>query len=141
MDVPDSERMIRLTEQFVADLQTVDKPIVVFFDAVEKMPEVTSAWLHETLLTYIPDTLKHVRIVLAGRKQPQFDRDTRLLIQEFQLKPLSVEHIMAYLERRGLRKEDRTELAYMLHAVSDGKPNVVAMHTDTYLELRQARGA
>lgn len=144
IDVPEGERMIRLTQQFIEDFEgaLAERPVVVFFDAAEKMPQVTREWLWETLFGNFlaADRIGKARFVLAGREKPTYNRDLSFLVEERQLGPLDEQNIEAYLAKRGVSEEHRHELALMLLGTAHGQPNLVAIHTDRYLALKQASG-
>jgi GTPase SAR1 family protein len=144
MEVPESERRIRLTEQFLKDFETAvgQQRLFVFFDTIERMPEDTREWVWKTLLTPLLDgRLESVRFVLAGREKPKCDRDLRLAVSESELKPLEEQHIVDYLARRGVSEEHRQDLAVMLLGSARGEPALVALQTDLYLERKRAVGA
>lgn len=145
MDVPEAERMIRLTRQFIEDFQVAlaERPVVIFFDAAEKMPQETRIWLWETLFgSFLVDVppLANARFVLATRDKPTYNRDMSFFVEERQLEPLDEHNVEAYLAKRGVPEVHRHELAIMLLATAQGQPNLVAMHTDSFIKLKQARG-
>jgi hypothetical protein len=144
MDVPEMERMSRLTAQFVEDFAVAlaSQPIVVFFDAAEKMPDVTREWVWGTLFgRYVAEgKLPRALFVLAGREKPTYERDLGFLVEARQLQPLQEMHVMDYLGKRGIPDMHRHVLARMLLAAAAGQPNLIAMHTDRFLELQQAQG-
>lgn len=143
MDVPPAERMARLTERFLTDLESAaaNRRIVVFFDTAEKMPKDTRDWLWSRLLAPLQEgELKNVRFVLAGRERLEIDRFMSFLVQESELVPLKQAHIVDYLARRGVEEEHRNELALLLLTVSEGNPHMIAIQTDRYLEAKRAQG-
>jgi hypothetical protein len=141
LDMRESERMIRLTQQFVADFEGAlsERHVVVFFDAAEKMPHVTREWLWDTVFgRFLAEArIDKARFVLAGREKPAYNHDLRFLVEERQLGPLDEQNIEAYLSRRGVSEEHRHELAVMLLATTGGQPNLIALHTDRYLTLKE----
>src|SRR5262245_35031032 len=57
MAVPEAERLIRLTDCFLESFAAAlaNEPLVVFFDAVEKMDESTRKWVWSELLKAVLD--------------------------------------------------------------------------------------
>jgi hypothetical protein len=137
MAVPESERMARLTDQFVQDFRALqkDKLVVVFFDAVEKMSSETEKWLWSELLKAACDgRLANVKFVLCGVKKPEYGRAWREYVEEAQLQPLTREHILAYFEKRHVRHEHWETLATVLLMTTHGKVAEVATWVDAFLE-------
>ncbi|MGH6892581.1 MAG: AAA family ATPase [Dongiaceae bacterium] len=140
-EIPEAERLTRLTATFVPCLAaaTATQPCVVFFDAVEKMTADTERWIWGELLGRCRDgQLPNVKFVLCGRKEPQLDRTWSRACEVKQLRPLEREHIVAYLEKRGI-VEGREALADLLVVVSHGNLLNLATYVDGYLNLQQSR--
>lgn len=145
--VPESERMIRLTDDFLqaltAALESIGPggPLVVFFDAVEKMSTETCQWVAEELLEAVRDgRLGNIRFVLCGRERPPLGMELGPMVEEAELQPLGLADITEYLACRGV-EQDRSALALMLFAATKGNPLLVATHVQSYLNLlaNQAR--
>ncbi len=140
-EIPEAERLTRLTAAFVPCLAaaTATRPCVVFFDAVEKMTADTERWVWGELLGRCRDgQLPNVKFVLCGRKDPQLDRTWSRACEVKQLRPLEREHIVIYLEKRGVA-ESREALADILLLTSKGNLLNLATLVDSYLNLQQAR--
>jgi GTPase SAR1 family protein len=138
--VPEEERMMRLTDRFIEGLKTAlnDGKLVVFLDAVEKMPPDTTRWLwEEPLLALREGRLTGIKFVLCGEQRPQLDRDWRMFIEEAELHPLALEHIEAYLEKRGVQQGLCNGLAMYLLANTKGKISLIAEGVDAFLALQQ----
>ncbi len=149
MDIPEDEKLARLTDSFISNfavaLQEVaaEKPLIVFFDAIEKMTDDTRNWVWGELLGAVRDNrLPNTRFVLCGREEPpeDLDRDLRLLIEEAELNPLEHEHIVEYLEKRGIEEDSRDALAMMLLANTEGNPLQIANNVDAFLKLKKKKG-
>lgn len=141
LQVPKAERMARLTDTFAACLREVasDEPVVVFFDAMEKMSEETEGWIRDGLLeAACGGGLGKTKFVLCGRKEPSFDRSWNYAASVDRLCPLAREHIVAYLDKRGVAPAGRDQLADMLLVVTGGNMLQLATHVDSYLKI-QAR--
>lgn len=131
-----NERMIRLTDQFIADLAKVTEnaPLVVFFDAIEKMTEQTRMWVWEELIQAVADgRLSNICFVLCGRKKLEYDEEMKALIVEQELGPLSSADIEDYLEKRGVEKHRCHDVAETLHVSTSGNPRQVAVCVDALL--------
>lgn len=146
MPVPRSELMTRLTDSFIGCMGTAlaDRPAVIFLDAVEKMSDETDAWLRNQLLeAACGGCLGKAKFVLCGRREPHFDRSWNYVAEINHLCPLSQQHIVAYLEKRGIGAEGREQIARMLLTVTGGNMLQLANHVDSYLKIeeRQDRAA
>lgn len=143
MAVPDSERMARLTDAFVADLGrdlAAQGPLVLLLDAAEKMSEETERWIWGELLGAARDgRLPGLFTVLSGRQRPTLSRDWLALVEQAELKPLAREHILTYLERRGVDAESRPAVADMLLISTQGNVLQIATYVDAFLELQRER--
>jgi GTPase SAR1 family protein len=136
LGISDSDRMARLTDQFVQELNTAASKgkIVIFLDALEKAPEATQRWVWEELFGAVrSDRLTNVCIVIGGRKQPSIDEQWRPLIEERQLGPLKKEHIVEYLAKRGVVPDEAARQIYAeaLLAFTEGNPFKVASTVET----------
>ena len=143
MQVSASERRARLTDAFIEGMaqSLADRQAVVFFDATEKVTEETEDWVWGELLPAACEgRMGRVKFVLCGRKEPQVDRLWRGAIEVAELEPLSREHVLAYLERRGVEEATRDPLADMLLVVTKGNMLDLATHVDAYLKIRDRRG-
>lgn len=147
--VPDEVRRERLTQRFLEGLGTLSRQdkVVLFFNATEKMSELTYQWLWGQLLRPVIDgALPRVRAVLLGqRAAPQrTDLGDRVeLVACAALKPLEVDDIDAFIAKRtagatGPGAETRRELAKMLAVVTQGRPADVASAVELYLANRGA---
>jgi GTPase SAR1 family protein len=142
MQVSPSERRARLTDAFVEGVAAAlqHKSAVVFFDAAEKMTEETEDWVWKELLPAACDfRLGRVKLVLCGRRKPTVDRLWQNVIDVAELQPLTAEHILAYLERRGVDAAERKALADMLLVVTGGNMLELATHVDGYLRLQNRK--
>jgi hypothetical protein len=138
--VPEEERMMRLTDRFIEGLSAALKEgtLVVFLDSVEKMSPSDERWLwEEPLLAVREGRLTGIKFVLCAQEQPQLDRDWRIFVEEAELQPLGLEHIEAYLEKRGVEEEQRKALAIMLLGNTKGKISLIAEQVDSFLALLQ----
>ena len=138
MQVPESERVARLTDAFIADLAAAarDEPLVLFLDAVEKMTESTEAWVWGELLEAIRDRrLSNVICILFGRKRRELDRRWTSCADQRQLQPLGLPETLQYLEVRGVREAEREAFAKACMAFTSGGilPLQLATVVDAYL--------
>jgi hypothetical protein len=129
--ISESDRMARLTDQFVQELNAAarKRKVVIFLDAVEKATEQTQRWVWGELMGALRDgRLMNVCFVIGGRNQPAIDERWRSLVEEKQLGPLKLEHIVEYLARRGVDPGDaaRGAVAEAILAYTDGNPFKVA---------------
>ena len=142
--VPDEVRRERLTERFLQGLTdlSAEQKVVLFFNATEKMSDLTHQWLWEQLLKPVVDgALPNVRAVLLGQRPPPEDDDLLEFLARVALKPLDTDDINAYIKNRAEGKivisdEMRRELAEMLIGATDGQPARVAAAVDKYLVKR-----
>jgi hypothetical protein len=144
--VPDEVRRERLTQRFLEGLAMLSRKdrVVLFFNATEKMSEITYEWLWSQLLRPIIDgALSNVRAVLLGQR-PAPGRgdlgDRSQLIACAELKPLGVDDIDAFIAKRAADKADpsaetRRELAKVLALATKGRPSDIAALVDQYLAL------
>ena len=138
-DVPENERVMRLTDAFIPGLAaaTENETFVVFMDAAEKITDKTRSWIWDGLLTHARDgRLPGLKFVICGRVDPKPDSTFKRTCQVRQLQPLKLEHIEAYLEKRGIKQGP--DFAKMLLAVSKGNILELSNHVDAYLNLLDA---
>jgi hypothetical protein len=142
--VPESERRSRLTRRFIEDLKSVlaKQPLVVFFDAAEKMSAETEKWVWEGLLDAVRNgVLTNVKFVQCGQRPPPDDRDWLFLITQAGLKPLGRDDIAAYLKKRVSDLDDASlnNLTAMILGVTKGNPANVASNVDAFLQMRSSQ--
>jgi AAA ATPase domain len=135
LDISPADRRARLTATFVDALaqRTIERPIVLFFDAAEKMPVDTLEWLTGPLLdAFTRERLPNVRLVVAGRDRIQpFEQAP--LVHSIDAGGFDADEVERYLERRGIAPEDRGQIAAMLMTASAGNPLQVATLVDMFL--------
>jgi hypothetical protein len=139
--VPLEVRREQLTQRFLDGLRELSsrEVVVLFFDAIEKMSDITSQWLWEQLLPPVRDgALLNVRAVLCGQRQPPQERDWIDFLAFADLKPLGLDDIDAYIAKRTagrveISNETRQELAKLLAVVTKGRPADIASYIDLYL--------
>ena len=142
MQISESERRARLTDCFIKCLEqaTLQERLIVFLDAVEKMSEETEAWIWQELLAAARDGhLGRTKFILCGRKPPRLDRSWNMSAKVSELHALEREHIVAYLEKRGVEEEGREMLADMLIVSTRGNLLELATNVDGYLKFRERR--
>lgn len=138
--VPVETRRNQLTQRFLEGLTAASASslVVLFFDAIEKMSDITHKWLWEQVLEGLRSgPLTNVRVVLCGQRPPPDDRDWALFITTAELKPLALKDIESYLERRApaIPEAVRRELAKIILVPTGGRPTDVAAAVDAYLKL------
>ena len=147
--VPLEVRREQLTRRFLDALRELSsrESVVLFFDAVEKMSDITNQWLWEQLLLPVRDgVLPNVRAVLCGQRRPPEERDWTDFLALAELKPLGLDDIDAYIAKRTagrmlMSDETRQALAKMLAVVTRGRPADVASSIDLYLAPSRSQGA
>ena len=135
LGVSENERMLRLTHTFLADLAvfTATTPVVMFFDAVEKMTDEARKWMWCEFMAAVRDNLvPNIICVHCGRTKPDLDRDTRLVMEETALGPLGLSDIEEYLKKRDIICSAPRELATFILAVTGGHPIDVASKVDLF---------
>jgi hypothetical protein len=139
MAVPREEQMMRLTDRFKEELRGVvakEPMVVAFFDAVEKMSTETSQWLWGELLKSVRDQeIPNVIAVVCGQRRPSLDRDWTLGAEFLDLRPVGEEHIIEYMQKRGIPGE-REELrmgAKVLNLSTGGRLAQIADLVDSLL--------
>jgi hypothetical protein len=141
--VPESERMIPLTTAFVENLATAAGtigPILVFFDAVEKMTRETSAWvLGELFHTVQTGALRNVFFVHCGREKPVVDRFMDSIVEEAELGPLGQKDIVLYLQKRGMEEANLDPYAELLLVATKGNPLQIATLIDALMKERKKK--
>ena len=138
--IPPEVRRNHLTRRFLDGLAAASASslVVLFFDTIEKMSDLTHTWLWEQVLEALRSgTLANVRVVLCGQRPPPDDRDWAMFIEAAELKPLALKDIEAYLERRApkIGADVRHELAKIILVPTGGRPTDVAAAVDAYLKL------
>ncbi len=84
-----------LLTAFIKDLNTLDdKPLLLFFDSVDRADESIQIWLMDTLLVHL-SSLPHVRVVVAGRSLRKPSGSYAASCRSYQLLP--VQDIEAYI--------------------------------------------
>lgn len=143
MAVPETERMARLTDVFIDEMGTALGELgltVIFFDAMEKASEDTELWLWNELLgAVLNGRLSGVRCVLSGRRKPSLSREWSFVVEEAQLTPLSHEHIVDYLAKRGVEERSRSAIADMLLVTTQGNVLQIATYVDAFIQLQEGR--
>lgn len=140
-NIPESERMIPLTTAFLNNLSaaaTVNGPLVVLFDATEKMTRETAAWVFGELFRAVQArVLPRVFFVYCGRRKPEVDRYMVDIVEEAELGPLEQKDIALYLEKRGIEQENREAFAELLLTITKGHPYQIANYIDALLKNRK----
>jgi hypothetical protein len=129
--INDSDRMARITSQFLEDLNAVAQAgrVIVFLDAIEKATEMTQKWLWYGLLDALQQgRLNNVQFVICGRNQPIIDERWRLLVEEERLAPLKPEHIADFLDRLEIHLDAaaRKPVVDAIWVASKGNPLKIA---------------
>jgi hypothetical protein len=140
LGISDSERMARLTDKFLQDLNLLaaERPVVIFLDALEKATETTRAWVWTELLASVRDgRIGNVKFVIGGRTPPAIDEKWRSLIEEAQLLPLQRDHIREYLIKRNFSSTEVDGASEWILAGSSGCPLTVANMVDAFLRRRE----
>jgi hypothetical protein len=142
--VSESDRMARLTDQFVQELNSVAsrRKVVIFLDAVEKATDVTQRWVWGELLGALrDDRLANVCFVIGGRNQPAIDERWRSLVEEKKLGPLKQEHIVEYLMRRGVDPgvSVRQVVAQAILDCTEGNPFKVASAVEAMVRRQEQK--
>jgi len=140
--VPESERMARLTDQFIENLgdATKNELLVIFFDDIQKMAEETHNWVCGELLGAVKTgRLPKIRFVVCCHKRLSLDRHMEAIVEQTELRPLQYEDIVQYLAKRGIEESHRSVLAEMLQARYNGNPLEIATSVDTFLQFRKKR--
>ncbi len=141
MRIPEAERMTRLTDIFIQclEVEVTKEPLIVFMDSVEKMGEETERWVWGELLGAVKEGILHnTKFVLCGRKEPELDRSWNYLTEVRQLKPLEREHVIAYLNKRGVQ-DGVEQIADMLIITAKGNMLDLATYVDAYLKMVERR--
>jgi hypothetical protein len=145
--VSEDERRIRLTVIFLDCLKTaaVEGMIVIFVDAVEKMPDNTAVWLWNDLIDGAAQRNCNVRFVISGQQKPRPPQNSqakeRHVNSWMELKPLTENDVSKFLEKRGCPADKLDEVTNSAMAASDamgveGSPLYIAMFADA----RERRG-
>ena len=146
MAIPETERRARLTHRFIEDLKhaLADGPLVVFFDAIEKISKDTESWLWEQFLDFVrSEQIPNIKFVMCGHRRPPSDRDWRDFIEEMALNPLENTDVVLYLEKRfpELSAAEHSSLALLISSMSTGNPAKVANMADAFAKMRERQAA
>jgi len=138
-DVSDEEVVAGLTDAFMACLRalTVDRRLVIFLDAIEKVGPADLAlnWITRELLERICDgELPNVIVVLAGRQLLELDPTFFDYVAVYELRPFQGEDVQEYLQRRGVTQT--AEFVDFILANFDGNPLQVAMSVNNFIRRR-----
>jgi predicted ATPase len=135
--------MVPLTGAFLVDLGAATQtagPVVIFFDAAEKMTRETAAWVIGELYRAVQArSLTNVIFVHCGREKPTIDRFMGSIAEEAELGPLDRGDLIMYLRRRGLDEADPVPFAELLFVVTKGNPLQVATVIDAWIKERNKR--
>lgn len=135
--ISETERMIQLTGRFIECLVKISRaePVLLFFDTTEKMTPQTRDWVWGELFAAMHDgRLPGVYAVWCGQDQPALERDMAPYVEAAELRPLEVEDIAEYLERRGVEPHSRQAIAEVLYVTTAGKPLQLATTVDAVLQ-------
>jgi hypothetical protein len=139
MAVPEAERLARLTDTFLDDLESAlaGRRVVMFLDAIEKMSADTEKWLWGELLSALQiGRLLNAKFVLCGQRSVTLKREWQGVAETVNLAPHSRDDIITYLGKRGVEVVVQPALADMLHVATGGKIARVAELVDGYLKLQ-----
>jgi hypothetical protein len=147
----EKRRMIQLAELFLEGLSKAveSEPVVIFFDAIEKMSAETYNWIRDELLQAVLDgRLANVCFVLCGRQKPQFDRSMQMIVEEAQLQPLGVADIQEYLAKRvsdeqlgaAVTAPVCVAIANLIMGGTGGKPDEVAYRVEAFIKDCRSQG-
>lgn len=141
LGVSEDERRIRLTVIFLECLKcaSAEKTIVIFIDAVEKMPDNTAMWLWNDLIDGAAQRNCNVRFVISGQQKPkppqsQVNKE-RHVNSWMELKPLAEKDVSEFLLKRGCPQERLETMTKAALTTSDimgveGSPLYIAMFAD-----------
>jgi hypothetical protein len=122
LSVSEDERRIRLTETFLDCLATTAATgrIVIFVDAVEKMPINTARWLWNDVIDGVSTRGADVCFVISGQLKPNPEppRAARL-VRWAELRPLAEADVGTYLTKRGCPADKLAD--YIKSAVAASK--------------------
>lgn len=147
--VPDEVRKERLTERFLQGLESLSaqQQLVLFFNATERMSELTQQWLWGQFLKPVVGKELNVRAVLLGdgkRPPPNVPQLVNYL-DHVELKPLGKDDVLAYIGKRTahdatMTDESRRTLADTVILFKGCVPGDVSAAVDLFLASR-SRGA
>jgi len=139
-NVTDNEILIDLTRAFMPCLQavTAEKPLVIFFDALEKADKLTLDWIWEELLARVRDRdVTNLFVALAGREPIEPEPSFFDCIDVYEMQPFQTDNVLEYLEKRQLgRLED---LARFILANFGGNPLQIAQSVNNFLRFQNRR--
>jgi hypothetical protein len=142
MAIPEAERMARLTDCFFASLgeATQGGLLVIFLDAIEKMSLDTEKWICSELVRAIGEgQLPNLRLVACGQRKPNLP-EYKPLIEESQLQPLQLHHVVEYLGKLGVAEKDRELAAGIILQATGGKLSDMANLAEGIVMRQTARG-
>lgn len=142
IQVPPEERLIRLTELFIASLAatTEQKPCWLFLDVDSNKkifsPE-TRSWLWDDLFgAIIRNKLPNVRAVMCVAPKPNPDGRYLAYLEDTALKHFDEEHVEEYMiqcgldERLGVDEKERKAMLNVIMSETDGFPLGVVRRVD-----------
>lgn len=143
--VPDEVRKERLTERFLQGLESLSaqQQLVLFFNATERMSELTQQWLWGQFLKPVVGKELNVRAVLLGdgkRPPPNVPQLVNYL-DHVELKPLGKDDVLAYIGKRTahdatMTDESRRTLADTVILFKGCVPGDVSAAVDLFLASR-----
>jgi hypothetical protein len=109
----------RLRRAFAADLSTVEKTAVCFFDSFEDVSGEEESWLFQALLGPVQERkLEHMIVVTAGRRWPKINdwewEDDAYLVNG--LPPMNVDHIRLFARQVGCGEMSEQQARFCLWA-------------------------
>ena len=140
-DVTENEIVIALTNAFMPCLKalTSESPLVIFLDALEKADELANAWIWDELLSRVRDQeIPSLLVVLSGRNTFEPDPTFFDSSEVYALKPFKSEHILDYLEKRGLDRMDYLA-DFILANPGGGNPLKVAQGVDNFIRFQRQK--
>ncbi len=140
-DVTENEIVIGITNAFMPCFKalTSEHPLVIFLDALEKADELANAWIWDELLTRVRDEeLRNLLVILSGRNTFEPDPTFFDSSEVYVLKQFKSEHILDYLEKRGLDRMDYLA-DFILANSAGGNPLQVAQGVDNFIRLQRQK--
>jgi len=129
--ISDSDRMRRITEQFIKELNAVAAQgrVVIFLDATEKATEVTQRWIWDALLESLRQgQIFGVNFIVSGRQERKLDDKWKLLVDEERLGPLAPKYIGELIDRMQIKVPDESRPLFinMIATLCEGNPLKIA---------------
>jgi hypothetical protein len=110
------------------DVFSSERPVLILLDTYEKVTKSVADWLGQHFLPLIRQgNLAGLRVVIAGREVPSFDREWRIVVDTTELLGLPEPAIREYWIAR--RKQPETDLAFV-RRYSGGIPLMLAQMAD-----------